>query len=388
MLRQNHAIRSLIITVVASLALSGCMQATNGNATDIPVLDTFPATDGLRLPCPAPCAMALHLEDAARASFWIFWNDTMALGPEATLQLPDGQMIDLVPGYRASMILLDDPMNGLYTIRSNASVEIGVDVVELQDGLHDILPNMVNLIPSDINRRTPTFELQGESLPVGDGCAAAEIAEDRPMRCLRLSNAVGNAGLGNLEVQLPYEEGAVGFTGDGRFRQIVDQSDGSQRTELVGMATFHRIHGHWHYGGLQDFRLYSFDVDTMTRGPEATLGHKAGFCLEDRDHIDGYAGPFGEAKYGAASCQQGDAAGQHWFFGVSPGFYDLYWSELSGQYVEISNVPDGTYELVATSIASGILEETPWDNIASVVIDLQGDQVEVLHEFGWYRVAA
>jgi len=104
-------------------------------------------------------------------------------------------------------------------------------------------------------------------------------------------------------------------------------------------------------------------------------------AVGDRETIHEYEGPTGSQTYSSGSCMLAwdePTSQPDFFLGLSAGWYDLYWSELSDQYIEISDVPVGTYEIVATTQAHGIIELTPWDNTASVVIQLTNGQPTVL----------
>jgi hypothetical protein len=57
------------------------------------------------------------------------------------------------------------------------------------------------------------------------------------------------------------------------------------------------------------------------------------------------------------------------------------------QYVEASDVGDGLYELISIADPDDwLLELDETDNVASALIRIDGEQVRVLEERGWYRL--
>lgn len=79
-------------------------------------------------------------------------------------------------------------------------------------------------------------------------------------------------------------------------------------------------HGHYHYIDYGEYILY----DSL--GNEIPAGHKNGFAVMDLCGAGGYNG---------------------YDMGISAGCYDMYGQGTGGQWVDISDVPDGTYTLVA-----------------------------------------
>lgn len=89
-------------------------------------------------------------------------------------------------------------------------------------------------------------------------------------------------------------------------------------------------HGHYHYEGYAEYLLY--DVN----GATIPIGFKNGFCVLDLECSGG-----GTAKF---SCGN---------MGITAGCGDIYNSGLSCQWVDITDVPAGTYTLVV---------RVNWDN--------------------------
>ena len=96
-------------------------------------------------------------------------------------------------------------------------------------------------------------------------------------------------------------------------------------------------HGHYHFEGWASYELRD------AGGALAAVGHKQAFCLLDT--IPYVAGP-----PEGFSCD---------FQGISSGWGDIYVKELDGQWVDITGVPEGDYDLVVTVNTGGkILEAT------------------------------
>ena len=77
-------------------------------------------------------------------------------------------------------------------------------------------------------------------------------------------------------------------------------------------------HGHAHYEGYGDYRLYD------NNGNLIPAGHKNGFCVMDL------------CGWGTYNCG---------YMGISAGCYDVYGAGTQCQWIDITDVPDGQYRL-------------------------------------------
>lgn len=101
-------------------------------------------------------------------------------------------------------------------------------------------------------------------------------------------------------------------------------------------------------------------------GHEVVPGFKQAFCVEDLNKWDPNAGPL---KF---TCDAEGLRDQ----GISPGWEDIYISGLSCQYIIIDGVPDGDYQLLATTNAQRIVaEDTFSDNTVRVGLRIHGNTV-------------
>lgn len=82
-------------------------------------------------------------------------------------------------------------------------------------------------------------------------------------------------------------------------------------------------HNHWHHKGYAKYDLYTLD------GEYIPIGFKNGFCVMDLECSGG-----GTGQYGCST------------MGISAGCGDIYGSGLSCQWIDVTDVADGTYFLL------------------------------------------
>ena len=116
---------------------------------------------------------------------------------------------------------------------------------------------------------------------------------------------------------------------------------------------FADCHNHWHHKGYAKYDLYTLEGDYMP------IGFKNGFCVMDLECSGG-----GTAQYGCST------------MGITAGCGDIYSSGLSCQWIDVTEVEDGTYFLIVRANWDFIpdalgREETDYtNNYASVCINL------------------
>lgn len=111
---------------------------------------------------------------------------------------------------------------------------------------------------------------------------------------------------------------------------------------------FSPCHGHFHFRDFADYEL---------RGPAGAVafGHKQAFCI--RDSL-----AYGPGPSGGYTCD---------FQGLSPGWGDDYPAALDGQWIDVTGVPSGDYEIVVTVNPAGrIAERGGAPNVVTVPVHL------------------
>ncbi|NRT57907.1 pre-peptidase C-terminal domain-containing protein [Sphaerotilus uruguayifluvii] len=101
-------------------------------------------------------------------------------------------------------------------------------------------------------------------------------------------------------------------------------------------------HGHYHFRSFAQYRLLD------TSGAVVRTGKKVGFCLMDITRIDGGANP--SARY---TCSNQ---------GIQAGWADVYSSNLSGQWIDITGVPAGSYVLEIVMDPMNLIDELDESN--------------------------
>jgi hypothetical protein len=129
-------------------------------------------------------------------------------------------------------------------------------------------------------------------------------------------------------------EGSVGGAGYRRLLRfdtvLINSGDGDL---VVGDPTdpnnpyhdffyFSPCHMHYHILGFSNYQLLNLD------GTLAAQGHKQAFCLED---LLKYSN---DNKSSGYTCH---------FQGITTGWADWYYKQLSGQWIDITGVPEGDY---------------------------------------------
>jgi hypothetical protein len=151
---------------------------------------------------------------------------------------------------------------------------------------------------------------------------------------------------GDCELQ----EGSVGGTGYRRLLRfdtvLINSGDGNL---IVGSPTdpnnpyvqqgvfeFSPCHQHYHIKGFSNYQLLNTD------GTVAAQGHKQAFCLEDI------------LKYSNDNRSNGYNCGSQ---GITSGWADWYFKQLSGQWIDITGVPEGDYIVYVEINAAGTFVE-------------------------------
>jgi len=143
-----------------------------------------------------------------------------------------------------------------------------------------------------------------------------------------------------------FQEGAVGGTGYRRILRfdtvVMNGGDGDL---IVGNRSdpnnpyhdyfyFATCHGHYH---IRDFSIY----ELLDGNGVVVSNQKGGFCFED------------SFKYGGGKSNGYDCG----FQGITSGWGDWYYKQLTGQWIDITGVPEGDYTVRVTINRIGIFDE-------------------------------
>lgn len=226
-------------------------------------------------------------------------------------------------------------------------------------------------------------------LPVSTSCHPDESAEDVVVRCLRFSFGYQNAGDGPLDLHFdPLTDVATRTT---RVRQRIyvgddtprDYSDNRYRESPAGTATYHEVHGHYHYDAVFQARVFRVvDLDDRKSVPLGEAA-KRGTCAHDWVLVDFerfYQDLAGTADSGT-DCNFGftDPTSTRMRIGLSRGWADIYTAELSDNYVEFPQDVDGVYLVrVWADLLDRIVESNEEDNAAYSLIRIEGNAVTLL----------
>jgi hypothetical protein len=217
-----------------------------------------------------------------------------------------------------------------------------------------------------------------QTLPPSDLVVAMEGRHKR----LFLTNELANVQTGPLEVyprpedcdgdgdtsndRTAYQRIFFDSDGDGIFTREIDTGWTKSR---AGCFRFHPSHSHWHF---QDYARY--DLLHLANGRRVRSHVKISFCIIDFYHRYPEV-PGSPDRPFYLSCGPVDTQG------VSVGWADIYSIQTPGQYIDITNVPDGDYCVRSTTDPNNRLVETDeTDNSGSIAINLQGFTVTILAE--------
>ena len=193
--------------------------------------------------------------------------------------------------------------------------------------------------PSALSQRTSV----GRQFPVYDNGGKPDLTVD-PQRFTSQMEIVDRL---FEDGTCAIEEGAVGGTGYRRILRfdtvVMNGGDGDlvvgdrsdPNNPYAAYFVFAPCHGHYH---IRDFSVYEL-LDSS--GTTVVAGHKQGFCFEDSFKYDG-------GKSNGYSCA---------YQGITSGWGDWYYKQLTGQWIDITGVPEGDYIVRVTVNLIGIFDE-------------------------------
>jgi hypothetical protein len=184
---------------------------------------------------------------------------------------------------------------------------------------------------------------------------------------LRFSTTSWNSGTGPLELV----GGDVTGPDKQKVLQRVYNSGGSYTEHLAGEFTYHADHNHIHF---DDYALYTLQRADAP-GQSDRYGSKTTFCVMDTTKVSSLPGAPSQPVYSVCG---------RFVQGMSVGWGDTYGAHLSGQWIVVTDVPDGTYRLRIDVDPKGLLREAnETDNASCVLLSIkQPNTLTVLDNSG------
>lgn len=244
-----------------------------------------------------------------------------------------------------------------------------VVVAEMEDGAARAVSNAfeVTAIPTPaVETPTPSEELLLPDLLVIPP-QTVYIEHQGGRRYLRFDTSFANVGQAALHLigERDPESELV------RAIQEVTTADGEERSEEIGAFVFHPGHTHWH---LEEFAQYE-----LWRYPEAgerelmASKEKVSFCMFDYRAYD-------LTLPNAAQVRQFQSCDEE-VQGLSVGWADTYLPDLDGQAFDITDFPDGRYQLKMIANPTNHIMESNFDNNeAAAIIEISGSTVQIVEE--------
>jgi len=125
---------------------------------------------------------------------------------------------------------------------------------------------------------------------------------------------------------------------------------------------FDSCHGHYHFDSYA-----RYDLRDLETGEVLPIGAKTGFCVMDLGIYD--------EDLSGGTCTWYNCSNQ----GISSGCYDIYHNSLQCQWIDITDLEDGNYEVIVTTNPEGEIDELDMtNNTATASLSLVGDDVVMI----------
>ena len=147
-------------------------------------------------------------------------------------------------------------------------------------------------------------------------------------------------------------EACVGGVGDRRVLRFSVEAVNQGQADLVvpppaerpDLFQFSPCHGYFHFSGFAEYLLLDGSGNTVL------TGHKQAYCMEDTTQVE--EGP-GVACVKRYTCDEQ---------GIQAGWSDLYGNALDCQWLDITGLPPGDYDLEVTVNPNRTFEEMSFAN--------------------------
>lgn len=152
-------------------------------------------------------------------------------------------------------------------------------------------------------------------------------------------------------------EGCIAAPGTRRLLRFSVAAVNQGQADLVAppaadrpdLFEFSPCHGHYHYTGFASYELRD------AAGRVVTRGRKQAYCMEDT--FQRHPGP-------RVTCEATHTCESQ---GIQAGWADVYGNDLDCQWIDITDVPPGSYQLAVSVNPTRTFEEVSFDNNTTVV---------------------
>lgn len=184
---------------------------------------------------------------------------------------------------------------------------------------------------------------------------------------LIFSNAMANIGDGPLYIYGVKPKGKHHDEQTQKVKQRVFRSDGSHYNRVAGHFVYHPQHNHTHFEDWAIYRLREILPENGV-GDIVATSKKTSFCLLDSYEYD-------TSLPNAPDEQQFISCGTD-YQGISVGYEDLYDKSIPGQWIDVSDVPNGEYWLESeVDPEDNVLEIDETNNVARIKVTIDKDNV-------------
>jgi hypothetical protein len=308
----------------------------------------------------------------------------------------------------AQSVLVPQPANGIYTVHAvpvyttfapgdldyQGVAEAYLDQPSRATAGAELRPQLWTAPPSEFTisgvppiPSNPTGWRWTKPSDIANSCYLDETIDFGSTRCLRFSNDIRNVGPGPLLLRFRYD---TNFVTACQMQQEIQVAGGGTPVDVdAGECVFHTQHAHFHYNNFARYELFAVGAGGAPAATHAVVSKKVGFCTVDVDDWS-FGGPAAQQRprtYVFPTCNipnnvPTDNPAVWEYMGISAGWGDIYTWDLPAQYIDISAVPDGVYEVVSRANPDGaIVEAATGLETGITCVRIAGTTVTVLQEY-------